>query len=329
MTVGEALNTGGTDDACKLSYIMLSDAMLSASDFGQLRAFIAVGEALSFSRAAAVLGVSPSALSQMVRGFEERVGLRLLNRTTRSVSLTEAGEVLLQRVRPAVFDLNAAVDQAKQSRERPAGRVRVHAFRVAANLFLAPMLRSFADAYPDIVLDITLDDAVVDTVKGGFDVAIRVGEVIERDMIAVRLGPDLRQIVVASPDYLARHGAPVDPADLRQHRCIRWQWPGRATPYNWEFWDGERWFDFAVDGPLIVNSRDLERQAAVAGVGLAFVVEQMVAPLIAEGRLVALLEKWSAPFPGFFLCYPEQRQMAPALRAFIDQVRGSIVAGTL
>ncbi len=301
--------------------------MLSTSDFGQLRAFVAVGEELSFSRAAAALGVSSSALSQMVRGFEERVGLRLLNRTTRSVSLTAAGEVLLQRVRPAVADLGAAVEQVRQSRERPAGRVRVHAFRVAANLFLAPMLRSFADAYPDVVLDITLDDTVVNMVEGGYDAAIRVGEVIERDMMAVRLGPDLRQVVVASPDYLSRHGAPANPRDLRDHPCIRWQWPGHATPYNWEFWEDGRWFDVAVDGPLIVNSRDLERQAALAGVGLAFVVEQIVAPLISEGQLVPLLQQWSAPFPGFFLCYPEQRQMAPALRAFIDQVRAVAVAG--
>ena len=304
---------------------MLSAAMLSTSDFGQLRAFVAVGQELSFSRAAAALDVSPSALSQMVRGFEERVGLRLLNRTTRSVSLTPAGEALLQRVRPAVADLGAAVEQIRQSGERPAGRVRVHAFRVAANLFLAPMLRRFSDACPDVVLDITLDDTVVDMVKDGYDAAIRVGEVIERDMVAVRLGPDLRQVVVASPDYLARHGAPASPGDLKDHRCIRWHWPGRATPYNWEFWEDGRWFDVAVDGPLVVNSRDLERQAALAGVGLAFVVEQMVAPLVSEGRLVPLLQRWSAPFPGFFLCYPGQRQMAPALRAFIDQVRS--VAG--
>lgn len=302
--------------------------MLSTSDFGQLRAFVAVGEQLSFSRAAATLGVSPSALSQMVRGFEERVGLRLLNRTTRSVSLTLAGETLLQRVRPAVADLGTAVEQVRQSRERPAGRVRVHAFRVAADLFLTPMLRSFADAYPDVLLDVTLDDTVVDMVSGGYDSAIRVGEVIERDLVAVRLGPELRQIVVASPDYLARHGAPASPGDLKDHRCIRWQWPGRATPYNWEFCHNGRWFDVAVDGPLIVNSRDLERQAALAGVGLAFVVEQRVASLVVEGLLVPLLEQWSAPFPGFFLCYPEKRQMAPALRAFIDQVRLAAVANS-
>ena len=301
--------------------------MLSSSAFGQLRAFVAVGEELSFSRAAAALGVSPSALSQMVRGLEERVGLRLLNRTTRSVSLTPAGETLMRRARPSVLDLGAAVEQVRQSRERPAGRVRVHAFRAAGDLFLAPMFRSFSDAYPDIVLDVTLDDTVVDMVDGGYDAAIRVGEVIERDMIAVRLGPDLRQIVVASPDYLVRHGAPTHPGDLKHHRCIRWHWPGRATPYNWEFWEDGRWFDVAVDGPLIVNSRDLERQAALAGVGLAFVVEQIAAPLIRAGRLVPLLRQWSAGFAGFFLCYPEQRQMAPALRAFIDQVRAVAMDG--
>ena len=295
--------------------------MISTADFGQLRAFVAVGEALSFSRAAATLGVSASALSQMVRGFEERVGMRLLNRTTRRVSLTAAGETLLERVRPAVADLGAAVEQIRTSRERPAGLVRVHAFRVAAELFLEPMIRPFNDAYPDVTLDITLDDAVVDMVAGRYDAAIRIGEVIERDMIAVRLGPELRQIVVASPDYLARHGAPASPHDLRAHQCIRWRWPGHAAAYSWEFWESGRWFDVAVDGPLIVNSRDLEWQAALAGVGLAFVVERKVATLIDAGRLIPLLQQWTAPFPGFFLCYPEQRQMAPALRAFINHVR--------
>ena len=230
--------------------------MLSTSDFGQLRAFVAVGEELSFSRAAASLGVSASALSQMVRGFEERVGLRLLNRTTRSVSLTEAGETLLQRVRPAVVDLGAAVEQVRQSRERPAGRLRVHCFRVAASLFLMPMLRSFTDIYPDIVLDITLDDAVVDMVRGGYDAAIRVGEVIERDMIAVRLGLifvrwSLPRLITWDATVRRPIHRTLGPQDLKHHRCIRWHWPGHATTHDWEFWDGERWFDVAVDGSLM------------------------------------------------------------------------------
>ena len=298
------------------------DALLSGSDYNQIRAFVAVGESLSFSRAAGLLGVSPSALSQMVRGFEERVGVRLLNRTTRSVALTEAGQTLLQRVRPAVSELGAAIGQARRTRERPAGTVRVHAFRSAATAYLDPILPRFAEEFPDVVLDITLDDEVVDVVAGGYDAALRIGEVIERDMIAVRLGPDMKQIAVASPDYLAQHGEPEHPRDLVEHRCIRWRWAGHSTPYAWEFFENGSWFSVTVDGPLIVSDKEMALRAAVQGIGIGFPVEQTAAPHIEAGRLVPLLEAWSAPFPGMFLCYPQQRQMAPALRAFIDAVRG-------
>lgn len=297
------------------------DDLLSGSDYNQLRAFIAVGELLSFSRAAEMLGVSPSALSQMVRGFEERVGTRLLNRTTRSVALTEAGESLFHRVRPAVSEIGNAIGQVRLYQERPAGTVRVHAFRSAAAAFIEPMLPHFAKAYPDIVLDITFDDTVVDMVAGGFDAAIRIGEVIERDMIAVRLGPELRQIAVAAPGYVAAYGQPSHPRDLVNHRCIRWRWPGRVAPYAWEFSEGGVWFEVTVGGPLIVNDKAMARRAALLGIGIAFPVEETVADDISAGRLVPLLEAWSAPFPGMFLCYPRQRQMAPALRAFIDSVR--------
>ena len=300
------------------------DSLLSGSDYNQLRAFVAVGELLSFSRAAEVLGVSPSALSQMVRGFEERVGVRLLNRTTRSVALTEAGENLIRRVRPAVSELGEALGQVRRYRERPAGIVKVHAFRSAAASYIEPILPHFTQSYPDVVLDITLDDEVVDVVAGGFDIALRIGEVIERDMIAVRLGPNLRQIAVASPDYLAAHGCPGHPRDLVHHRCIRWRWPGHATPYAWEFFENGSWFAVAVDGPLIFNDKDMARRAALQGIGIAFPTEPAVAEDIAAGRLVPILEPWSATFPGLFLCYPRQRQMAPALRAFIDAVRSGI-----
>lgn len=295
--------------------------LLSGSDYGQLRAFVVVGELSSFSRAAEVLGVSPSALSQMVRGLEERVGVRLLNRTTRSVALTEAGANLFHRVRPAVSELGEAIGQLRVYRERPAGAVRIHAFRSAAANYLEPMLASFTRSYPDVVLDITIDDEVVDIVAGGYDVAIRIGEVIERDMIAVRLGPDLRQLAVASPDYLAAHGYPKHPRDLVNHRCIRWRWPGHAMPYAWEFYEDGRWFSVVVNGPLIVDDKEIMRRAALNGVGIGFGAEQAVADDIEAGRLVPLLEQWSAPFPGLFLCYPQQRQMSPALRAFIDAVR--------
>lgn len=298
-----------------------SDTLLSAGDFGQLRAFVAVAEALNFSRAAEKLGVSSSALSQLVRGLEERVGVRLLHRNTRNVSLTEAGEMLLKRISPAVRELAAAIEQTSELRAHPAGIVRIHCFQAAAQLFVRPLLRAFHDAYPDVVLDITLDDEVVDIVAGGYDAAIRIGEVIEQDMVAIRLGPDLRQIAVASPDYLSRHGTPQHPRELASHSCIGWRWPGHETPHKWEFQENGKWFDVAVTGPVITNLKDFGLLAAIDGLGIAFASESMIAPHVSAGQLVPLLERWSAPFPGYFLCYPAQRQMAPPLRAFIDSVR--------
>lgn len=297
------------------------DMPLPGPDYHQLRAFVVVADALSFSRAAEALGVTPSALSQMVRGFEERLGVRLFNRTTRSVVLTEAGEALLRRVRPAVLELGDALAVARQHGARPAGTVRVHSFRTAADLYIEPILEEFTRSYPDIVLDVTLDDSVADVVAGGFDAAIRIGEVIERDMVAVRLGPEMRQLAIATPDYLARHGAPEHPRDLVRHRCVRWRWPGRPLPYAWEFFENGAWFEVVVDGPLIVDDKAMALRAALRGIGIGFVVESAAAEHIAAGRLVPLLERWSAAFPGHFLCFPRQRQMAPALRAFIDAVR--------
>lgn len=294
--------------------------MIHPSEFGALRAFAAVAQQRSFIRAAQGLGVSASALSQTVRGLEERLGMRLLNRTTHSVSLTEAGNALLAETAPALATLAGAFDQARRASGRPAGVVRLHCFHAAAELFVAPILPAFTRAYPDIVLDVTVDDTVVDIVADGFDAAIRLGEVIARDMVAVRLGGDIRQVAVAAPAYLAEHGAPETPADLLRHRCIRWRWPGQDAPYAWEFFEGGRWFSVAVDGPLIASSRALTLDAALAGVGIAFLKEASVAEEIAAGRLVPLLERWSAPFPGFYLCHPQQRQMAPALRVLIDAV---------
>jgi len=291
--------------------------MLSAGDFNQLRAFVTVAESLNFTRAAGVFGVSTSALSQLVRALEERLAMRLLNRTTRSVALTAAGRELYDRVVPAITLLDAAFARASTRTDEPAGVVRVHCFRRGADLFVAPMIRKFTDAYPSVVLDVTLDDEAVDVVSAGFDAAIRVGEVIERDMVAIRLGPDMRQIVVASPEYLSRHGAPATPRDVRNHACIRWRWDGHATAEPWEFTEDGRSFRVVVDGPLIVNSREIEQQAAVDGVGLAMLVEDRITPLLAQGKLVALLEQWSTSFAGYYLCFPEQRLMSPALEAFV------------
>ena len=301
--------------------------MIPASDFGALRAFVAVAEALSFSRAAESLGVSSSALTQAVRRLEDRIGARLLNRTTRSVSLTDAGKALYDRVRAPIDELGTVMDEDRGVTGQLTGTVRIHVFRIAADLFLTPMLARFARDHPGVVLDVTLDDAVVDIVAAGYDAAIRLGEVIERDMVVLKLGPELRQIAVAAPSYLAKHGTPATPQDLLTHNCIRWRWPGRERPYAWEFCEDGRWFAVEVSGSLIASSREFGVRAAVDGVGIAFAVEEAVAPFVKDGRLLRLLEPWSAPFPGFYLCYPQQRNMAAALRVFIEGLQSYRVLG--
>ena len=286
-----------------------------------LRAFVAVAEQGNFSKAAEQLGLSPSSLSQIIRTFEERLGVRLIHRTTRSVSLTEAGERLLLRIRPALAELDAALSDVGHFRDQPAGILRVRCLRHAFRIHVAPILAPFHTAYPDIKLDILLDDAIVDLVAGGFDIGFTLGEVLEKDMVGVKLGGEMRQIAVASPDYIARHGRPQTPKDLHSHKCIRWRWPGRTTPYNWEFFKDGAWFEVEVDGPLILSEQTMTIDAAVQGMGIAFWIEQELKPLIEQGKLVPLLEEYSAPFPGFYICYPQQRQMAPALRAFIDFIK--------
>ncbi len=295
---------------------------VQGAEYGQLRAFATVADLSSFSRAAELLGVTPSALSQTVRALEDRLGVRLLNRTTRSVSPTPAGEALLRRLRPAMAEIAAAVGDAARFRDRPSGTVRLHSSRLAATVHLAPRLADFHALYPDVVLDITVDDAVVDVVAGGFDCAIRPGEVIEKDMVAVRVGGEHRQIPVAAPAYLERHGRPGEPRDLHRHCCLRWRWSGRPTPYNWEFCRDGSWFEVAVEGPLVTTERAMLVQAALDGAGIAFLTDLEAGEHVAAGRLVALLEDWCQPYPGYHLCFPRQRQMAPALRAFIDFLRG-------
>lgn len=295
--------------------------MPTGTEIAHLRTFVAIAETLSFARAAERLGVTPSALSQTIRSLEAQLGVRLLNRTTRSVSLTEAGSKLFESAAPALRELGGALQAAKEHHRHIRGVLRVHCFRVAVNLFITPILRAFHEAYPEVVLDLVIDDHVVDIVADGFDAAIRVGEVIEKDMVAIRLGPDLRQVALASPDYLQRHGRPETPRDLADHACIGWRWPGQASPYKWEFMDGKQALDVAVRGPLIANSRDFCVRAAVEGIGIAFAIQEAAAEEIQSGQLLVLMEGWSAPFPGFHLCFPSRRQMAPALRAFIDALR--------
>lgn len=294
---------------------------MRGSDYAELKAFAAVVAHGSFARAAEDLRISASTLSQTIRQLETRLGLRLLNRTTRSLSLTEAGARLHARFAPAMAEMKAAVGDATALRDTPAGVLRVHMPSVAAATYLEPLLGRFHEAWPDIVLDVTIDDAAVDIVEAGYDVSARLGEFLESDMVAVALGGTQRQLAVASPDYLARYGSPSAPADLLQHRCINWRRPGSAGPYAWEFARGGEWFSVVVNGPLVVSSRDMAIAAAVQGVGIAFWAEDLVRPLIDAGKLVSLLDDWCAAFPGWFLCYQKQRHTAPTVRAFVDFLR--------
>jgi len=288
------------------------------ADFGSLNAFAAVVEQGSFNRAARQLGVTPSALSQTVRQLEERLGVRLLNRTTRSVAPSQVGQELYDRLRPAVEELEAAMAAAIAAREHPAGPLRINAPRYAALAIIAPRLRRFHHNNPDVALEIVVDDGLTDIVAGRFDAGIRLGERLEKDMVAVRLTDDLEMMAVASPDYLARAGTPESPADLHAHACVNWRWPSDKSLYRWEFEEGGREFEVSVTGPLIANDVELVLQAALQGVGIAYASHGWIARLIADGKLVRVLERYSPKFPGMYLYHPSRRQQPRALRAFID-----------
>lgn len=294
--------------------------MQQQNDLSALAAFLTVAEERSFTRAARRLGVSPSAMSHAMRSLEENIGVRLLSRTTRSVAPTEAGEELLARLRPALTEVQEAVAQVSGLRNRPAGRVRLLAPRLAANTVLAPKLGQIAREYPDIVLDITTDDSRMDIVAEGFDAGIHFGEYIEKDMIAVRVSPDLTPAIVGSPGYVQQYGRPKSPRDLVRYRCINFR-HGDAGLYRWEFEKGKRSVSVAVRGSLIVDDVDLVIHAALDGAGLAYVSEDRIAPQLTSGALVRVLEDWCQPFAGFFLYYPSRRQQPAALAAVIQALR--------
>lgn len=285
-----------------------------------LSAFLTVAEERSFTRAAKRLGVSPSALSHAIRGLEERFGVRLLARTTRSVAPTAAGEQLVARLGPALGDIRGALDLLAGLRDRPAGRVRLVVSPLAAKTVLAPKLGQFARAYPDVVLDITSNHSRVDLVAGRFDAGIHLGEFIERDMVAVRVSPDRRPAIVGSPGYFATNAKPATPRDLTRHRCINFR-HGSDGVYRWELDKGKQSLTVAVEGPLIADDVELIVGAAIDGVGLAFMAEETAAPYLASGALVRVLEDWCPPYPGFFLYYPSRRQLRAALAALIETLR--------
>ncbi len=290
------------------------------SDLNILAAFLAIAEERSFTKAAKRLGVSPSAMSHAIRGLEEDIGVRLLSRTTRSVAPTEAGEQLLARLRPALADVRDAIAQLSGLRDKPSGRVRLLVPRLAGTTVLGPKLAKFTRHYPDVVLDITADDSRLDIVAGGFDAGIHFGEYIQKDMIAVRVSKDHRAAIVGSPGYFKSNPKPKTPHDLLKHSCINFR-HGTAGLYRWEFDKGRKSLSVAVNGPLIVDDVETLVRAAIDGVGLAFVSDERVAPQLAAGELIRVLEDWCQPFPGFFLYYPSRRQQPAALAALIDTLR--------
>lgn len=290
-------------------------------ELGDLAAFVAVADELSFTRAAARLGLSASALSHAMRALEERMGVRLLARTTRSVRPTEAGERLLLTLRPALADVGAAVAQLRGSRDRPAGTVRLTAPRHAAASVVWPALPGFLDAHPDVRVELTLDDGLTDIVAGRYDAGVRFGERVAGDMVAVRIGPDIRSAVVASPAYLAGRSAPATPRDLAGHRCISYRFATSGGLIPWEFEEGGRAFEVRVEGRLVLNDGDLILAAALAGQGVAYLFEDMVAGHVAAGRLVPLLGAWRWTSPGYHLYHPSRRQTPPALAALIAALR--------
>lgn len=286
----------------------------------ELTAFVAIAEQRSFSAAARSLGVSPSALSHAMRGLEARLSVRLFNRTTRSVALTEAGEQLLRRVAPAIADLEDAVNEAASARDRPSGSIRISASESAAKAIVQNVLPDFLTTYPDIHVEFVVDTRLVDIVADGFDAGIRVHEDVPRDMIAIRFGDDMRFAAVASPAYLASHGTPDAPHDLAQHRCIRFRFESGAL-YRWDLEQHGKSASVDVDGPMTLGNVNLMVEAALAGIGIAWVPESHVADYLASERLVRVLAAWCPSLPGLCLYYPANRHLPTALRLFAQAVR--------
>lgn len=287
-------------------------------DLTGLTALLVVAEKRSFTAAAAELRLTPSALSQSVSALEQRLGVRLLQRTTRSVGLTEAGTRFISQLRPAMDGVHAAFESLAEARGRPTGTLRLNVPRMASQWVVEPLLAAFMTAHPDVRVDLALDDGFVNIVEAGFDAGIRIGEMLDKDMVALRLSDDLRIAVVGSPAYFAVHGKPKHPRDLLAHDCINYRRISQGTLYRWEFSDEGRDIAIAVDGRFTTNDGELMTRAARGGLGLAYLTERSVAQDIRGKRLIRVLTRYCPPFPGLFLYYPSRTQLPPKLRAFID-----------
>ncbi len=301
---------------------------MRGSEFTELKAFVAVAERASFARAADHLGLSPSALSQTIRQLESRLGVRLLNRTTRSVTTTEPGRRLHERMAPILREMDDAVTQAMGTSARAAGTLRINTLSMAAKKVIAPRLGRFARANPDVVLDIVIDDGLTDITGEGFDAGIRVGGRLQKDMVAVRLTPDIELLAIASPDYLGQHGEPRTPAELSQHACINWRFPGSGKVAEWQFNKKGKQVEFLGEGGVISNHQDIVVPAALQGLGIFYAYnDDGIAEALRDGRLKRVLADWSPTVPGLFLYYSSRRYVLPALRAFIDCLLDRDVTG--
>ncbi len=289
-------------------------------NLSHLVVFAAVARHSSFQKTAAEVGMSTSAVSHAIHGLEERLGVSLFNRTTRSVALTDAGQRLLERLQPALRNIGDALEEMNNFRITSTGMVRINTSRAAARLLVSPLIPRFVAAYPGIHLEIIEDDGLVDIVAAGFDAGIRFEEKVPEDMVGVRIGSSHRWAVVAAPGYFERRPVPERPSDLLEHECVRHRFPsGRLL--RWKFEKDDAKVDIDVNGRITLGDQSLTAQAALDGVGLAFVFEDLVRNAIADGRLVRVLGDWCPRFPGFILYYPRQRRMSSALRAFIDMAR--------
>lgn len=290
-------------------------------NINDLIAFRAIARERSFTRAAAQIGVSPSALSHTIRGLEERIGVRLLTRTTRSVAPTQAGERLLATIGPRLDEIEAEVTAVSELRDKPAGTIRITTGVHAAQSILWPALRKLLPDYPDVQVELSADLGFVDIVAERFDAGVRLGETIAQDMVAVRIGPDMRMAAVGAPSYFASRKPPRTPHDLADHNCINLRFPTLGGLYAWEFEKAGRPLNVRVEGQLIVNDAALALQAALDGAGIAYLAEDHVQPEIAAGRLERVLEDWCPSFPGYHLYYPSRRQQSPAFSLLVEALR--------
>lgn len=297
---------------------------MRGTSYAQLEAFVVVAELCSFVRASKRLGMAPSSLSQSIRALEDRLGVRLFNRTTRSVALTRAGEHLLERLKPAFRNIDQAMETVHSFSNETAGSLRIVTSQAGARLVLAPMLGAFSQRYPDITLDVRIDDAITDIVRQGFDAGIRIGHLLERDMIARPLGGELAMCLVAAPDYIARMGLPQTPADLRQHHCIQTAHAATGSVFHWNLRLGRQRISFMPVGNVTINDDRLALEAALQGAGITNVLAVDAQPHIERGALVSLLQEWVQPLPPFHLFYPDSRYKPGPLKALIEHLMGQV-----